>query len=63
MILSGVILTVVGLVFNVLSKTGIPVLPGDIYIKNERVTVYFPIITSVILSIILTVIVNLFRRK
>jgi uncharacterized protein HemY len=37
-------------------------LPGDIYIKRDNVTVYFPLATCIIISIILTVIFSLFRR-
>ena len=37
-------------------------LPGDIIIRKEKFTFYFPIITCVILSILLTLIFSLFRR-
>jgi hypothetical protein len=37
-------------------------LPGDIVIRRDHVTFYFPIVTSVILSIVLTLVLNLFRR-
>jgi uncharacterized protein HemY len=37
-------------------------LPGDIYIKRGNWTLYFPLATCIIISIILTVIVSLFRR-
>jgi len=37
-------------------------LPGDIMIKKENVTFFFPIATFVIISIILTVIVNVIIR-
>jgi hypothetical protein len=38
-------------------------LPGDISIKKEGLSVYLPIATCLLLSIILTVIANLFFRK
>jgi hypothetical protein len=43
---------------------GLPIgrLPGDIYIKRQNFTFYFPVATSIVLSIILTVILSLFRR-
>jgi predicted MFS family arabinose efflux permease len=43
---------------------GVPVgrLPGDIYVKRGSFSFYFPITTSIILSIILTLIFSLFRR-
>lgn len=34
-------------------------LPGDIFIKKEGFSVYFPIVTCIIISIVLTVVVNL----
>ena len=37
-------------------------LPGDILIRRKNFTFYFPLATSVILSIILTVLINLFRK-
>ena len=43
---------------------GVPVgrLPGDIYVKRPGFSFYFPLTTSIILSIILTLIFALFRR-
>ncbi len=38
-------------------------LPGDIYIQNEKSTLYFPIVSMLIISVILSLIVNLFFRK
>ncbi len=37
-------------------------LPGDIRFESERSRFYFPIISMIILSIVLSVIINLFRR-
>ena len=43
---------------------GVPIgrLPGDISVKRGNVSFYFPLTTSIILSIILTLIFALFRR-
>ncbi|HOW56720.1 MAG TPA: DUF2905 domain-containing protein [Smithellaceae bacterium] len=63
LIFAGVILIVAGLVFLFADK--IPFLgrlPGDIYIKKERFSFYFPITTSIIISIILAIIFSLFRK-
>ncbi len=38
-------------------------LPGDILIKRENFTFYFPLATGIILSIILTIVINLFFRR
>jgi hypothetical protein len=37
-------------------------LPGDILIRKKNFNFYFPLATSIILSIILTVLINLFRK-
>lgn len=62
-ILFGVILIIVGILVNVFFKSGVPLLPGDIFIKKENVTFYFPIVSSIIISIVLTIILNLINRK
>lgn len=67
----GKLLIILGLIFIILGiiiyfSGKIPYigrLPGDIYIKKDRVTFYFPIVTSIILSIIITLILNIFFRK
>ncbi|MDI1276955.1 DUF2905 domain-containing protein [Methylobacter sp.] len=61
----GVILVVIGLVVSyapwLISWFGR--LPGDIRIENEQRFVFIPITSMLIVSIILTLIVNLFFRK
>jgi hypothetical protein len=37
-------------------------LPGDIYVKRDNFTFYFPITTSIIISILLTLLFWLFRK-
>ena len=37
-------------------------LPGDILIRKKNFTFYFPLATSIILSIILTILINIFRK-
>jgi hypothetical protein len=43
---------------------GVPIgrLPGDVYVRRGHVTFYFPLATSIVLSILLTLIFALFRR-
>ena len=52
----GIILLVVGLLWPVLSKLGIGRLPGDIIIRREGFSFYFPITTMILVSIVLTLI-------
>jgi uncharacterized membrane protein YkgB len=63
LIVFGVIIVAVGLFL--LAAPKIPWLgrlPGDILIKKKNFTLYFPIATSIVLSIILTVLINLLRK-
>ncbi len=59
----GIIITVVGIIIIFGSKIGLGRLPGDIFLKKGNVTFYFPILTSIMVSILLTIIVNLFFRR
>jgi len=64
LILFGAILVILGLIFLIAPK--IPYLgklPGDIYIKKEKFTFYFPIATCLILSILISFILWIFRSK
>ena len=49
---------------GLLVMLGLPLgrLPGDLAVKRDNVSFYFPITTSIILSIILTLLLSLFRR-
>lgn len=38
-------------------------LPGDIHLERENFSFHFPVVTSILISIILTVILNLFFRR
>jgi hypothetical protein len=63
LIFLGVILILVGLVFLFAQKIPyIGRLPGDIYVKRGNFTFYFPLATCIIISIVLTFILWLFRR-
>ena len=43
---------------------GVPLgrLPGDFYVRRSNFSFYFPLATSIILSILLTLLLALFRR-
>ncbi|MDW7728785.1 MAG: DUF2905 domain-containing protein [Dethiobacteria bacterium] len=62
LLIGGAILAAVGLIALLVSRLGLGRLPGDIFIQRENVTFYFPLATLLIVSIILTIIINLFRR-
>ena len=63
----GKILVVVGLVIAGLGLAvmlGLPLfrLPGDFYVKRGNFSFYFPLATSIVLSIILTLLMAFLRR-
>ena len=69
LVIIGVILVVVGVLFMVSEKLNFPFfgrLPGDIHIKGKNFQVYFPIATSIVLSVLLTLIlyvISYFSKK
>ncbi len=64
LILAGLVLVILGLVLHyapsIFSWFGR--LPGDIRIESERGKFFFPITSMVIISVVLTLLFNLFRR-
>lgn len=38
-------------------------LPGDVLIRREHVTFYFPVVTCLLVSVVLTLLLNLFWRR
>jgi hypothetical protein len=58
----GVVLVVAGLLWPVLHKIGLGRLPGDIVVERENFRFYFPLTSSIIVSLILTILFWLFRR-
>jgi uncharacterized protein HemY len=68
LIFTGLSITFIGIMVWFGIKIGIPFgkMPGDIHIQKERYMVYFPIVTGIIISVFLTVFLNLilwFFRK
>lgn len=60
----GLLLAAVGAVLLLLSRTGLPIgrLPGDLTWRGRHTTVYFPLGTSVLLSVILSLIFYVLSR-
>jgi len=63
-IFAGIVLIIIGSVLLLFDKVGIPFgrLPGDIVYRKGNTTVYFPIVTSLLVSILLTILFWLFRK-
>ena len=63
LIVLGVVIAGIGVLLTMGDKIPwIGKLPGDIMIKKEKFTFYFPIVTCIILSILLTIVFSLFRK-
>jgi hypothetical protein len=56
------VLVLVGLLWPLLSKLGLGRLPGDIVIERGNVRFYFPIVTCLIISIVLSFFLWLLNR-
>jgi len=63
LIFAGVVLILIGIVFYLSDKIPIGRLPGDLTFGNDKFKIYIPIATSILLSIIITIILNFFARK
>lgn len=63
MLIAGGVLLVLGVVFTVAGRF-LPLgrLPGDIIIRRENFVFYFPVVTMIIVSLLLTLFFNLLRR-
>jgi Protein of unknown function (DUF2905) len=60
----GVILIIVGAALMLLGRTNLPLgrLPGDIIYRGRRTTFYFPLATSILLSLVLSLILYFVGR-
>jgi hypothetical protein len=64
LILFGLILAAVGgLLLFIGNVPYIGKLPGDIYVQRKNFSFYFPLTTSILLSIVLTLLFSLFSRR
>ncbi|MHA6485734.1 DUF2905 domain-containing protein [Bacillus cabrialesii] len=53
----GVVLLIIGAVLHFVGK-----MPGDIFVKKGNVTFFFPVVTCIIISVVLSILLNLFGR-
>jgi hypothetical protein len=58
-----IVLLVLGGVFLLLGRFGLDRLPGDLVFRRGNLTVYFPIGLMILLSIVGTILLNLFFRR
>lgn len=61
LIISGIVLIGLGVVWTLGARIGLGRLPGDIMIRGERSVVYFPVVTCLVLSVVLSLALWLLR--
>ena len=63
-IFAGICLVIVGGLMYGLSKFNLPFgnLPGDIHIEGKNGSFHFPVVTSILVSIVLTIVINVIGR-
>jgi len=65
LIVAGLVLTALGVVILLINKLDLPLgqLPGDVVWRGKQTTVYFPWVTCLIISVILTLILWIVNRR
>lgn len=62
LIVLGGVLLIAGIALTAFGGLGLGRLPGDFVYRRANFTVYFPLVTSILLSIVLSLLLWLFRR-
>jgi hypothetical protein len=64
LIAAGLLLVLVGAIVWGISRLGLPLgsLPGDLRIEGKRSSLYFPIVTCIVISVVLTIVLNIIGR-
>ncbi len=62
LIIFGIVLIATGLLWPLIAKLGLGRLPGDIVIERANFTLYIPISTSILVSIVITALLWLLHR-
>ena len=62
LIIIGVLFILVGLLYPFLKDLGLGKLPGDIIVKKENSSFYFPIVTCIVVSVVISLILMFFKK-
>ena len=62
LIVIGVLFILVGLLYPFLRDIGFGRLPGDIVIKKENSSFYFPIVTCIVVSVVVSLVLMFFKK-
>lgn len=65
LVIAGLVLVGVGIVVMLAGRAHLPLgrLPGDFVWRGKHSTIYFPVVTSILLSLLLTLVLWLFNRR
>jgi len=63
LILVGLVVAAIGVLLLLGDRIGLGKLPGDLVFRRKNTTVYFPIVTSLVVSVVLTLVLNLLLRR
>ena len=63
LMLAGAVITVAGVVVYLVGRMPGGGLPGDIVIHRKNTTIFFPIVTCIVVSVVVTLILNLIGRR
>ena len=61
LIILGIIILAIGMLYPYIKKIGLGRLPGDLVFKSENSTLFFPIVSCIVISVVLTILFNLFK--
>jgi len=62
LITAGIVLVALGIAWPLLAKLGLGSLPGDIKLERKGFTFYFPLTTSILVSLAITLVLWILRR-
>jgi len=62
LIIIGVVLIALGVLWPLLAKLGLGSLPGDFKVERKGYIFYFPLTTSIVVSLVISVLLWIFRR-
>jgi hypothetical protein len=62
LILLGLLILIAGLAWPWIARLGLGRLPGDINVERDGWSFHFPVVTSIVISVLLTILVWLFRK-
>ena len=62
LIIAGIVAVALGLAWPWLARVGLGRLPGDLHVEREGFSFYFPLTTSIVVSLVVSLVFWLFRR-